>query len=122
MKDLSIRSITDDGFGRERPHKLKGSKFVTLNRKEDWKEVKEPGDYAWTTWAETFESLVLVCPFCGFEAPMPWLIKTNCKDPLDIAQELYCKKCATFFCIIKGVAYKSWIPLEQLKSYLKGEL
>lgn len=118
MKDLFIRSLTDDGFGRELPLKIKGSQFVTLKRKEEWLEVKEPGDYAWSTWAETFEMLVLVCPFCGFEAPMPWLIKTNCKDPLDIAQELFCKNCVTFFHIINGAAYKSWIPLEEFKKCL----
>ena len=119
MGNPTVRSILDDGKGRQFTSELHGVESVALKQKENFQEVREPGDYAWETWAESFDMLVLVCPFCGFEAPMPWLIKVDCKDPLDIVPELYCKNCVTFFYIIKGVAYKSWLPLENLKKALE---
>jgi len=106
---------TDDRLGRKlsKPE-LSG---IKMSLKEDWEMVKKAGDYTFIPY-ETIDCLIVMCPFCGFEAPVPWLVKVESKDPLEIKQELYCEKCHTIFHVIQGSAYKSWIPLDALKKCL----
>jgi len=115
---MGITTHYDDGRGHVLLKIEKSTDCVTMRKKEDFHDVAEAGDYAFETWAESFDFLVLVCPFCGWEAPMPWHITVVEKDPLDILQELSCSKCSTTFFIIKGTAYKCWLPMEGLKKCL----
>lgn len=114
---MQIRTLFDDGKGRvsleisEPP--------VVMHRKEHYSDISEKGDYAFDTWADTFDFLVMGCPFCGFGAPMPWLIKIITKEPLDILQELHCGKCHAGFVVIQGVAHRSWLPTEEFECLTK---
>lgn len=115
---IHVVTQIDDGRGRFLQDRKEPA--VIMTRKEDWHDVSAAGDYAFSEFAG-FEFLVVVCPFCGFEAPLPWLIKVVSTEPLTIDQELFCKKCDTFFHVIEGSAYKSWAQLkyEELKKHLK---
>lgn len=120
---IEIITQIDDGRGRLRQdYDERQKSAVTMTCKEDWRDVNDPGDYAFSHFVETFEIVVMGCPFCSFEAPLPLLIKITSRNPLTIAQELFCKKCDTFFHVIEGKAYKSWARLEfdRLNRHLKS--
>jgi hypothetical protein len=115
MADTTLTTIWDDGKGRipiQKSDEPESSFIVNLRLVEDWKEVSKAGDYAFScligTWS--YECLVLLCPFCGFEAPLPFLMTVQSKDPLQIKEELSCGLCSTRFYVIKGQAIKSWFP------------
>lgn len=102
----------DDGKGREfkfSPQE-KPEQPKILTEIEDWKKLQNPGEYAFHRLTIGLDCLILVCPFCGFEAPMPWLLTIVSKNPLEVAEELQCRKCSIHFYILKGYVSKSWLP------------
>lgn len=111
------RHLHYDGRGRW-PGKNFRVDFVTLNRNDF--EEKNAGDYSWLEFGG-FKFLLLSCPFCGFDAPVPALAKINFEEPLDLETELFCGNCLAYFQIIQGVAHRSWIPLEKIKNVLSEQ-
>ena len=113
MANVTETAHYDDGKGRTRPsNEPKKSDAVELRLIENWEEVSKPGDYSFScqigSWG--LEVLVMLCPFCGFEAPMPFLTKVEEKEPLTLAEEMRCGRCFVSFHVIKGKAIKSWFP------------
>jgi hypothetical protein len=111
MRDRSVTTVWDDGKGRLLPSKEPKKPDTIVLHLKDWHEISEHGDYAFTYELAfgVFECLVLRCPFCNFEQPVPTFTKVTKKNPLNIEEEMYCRNCLTFFHVINGIATRSWI-------------
>lgn len=110
---MGITVQYDDGKGRTRPSKEPAkSETIDLKYVKNWEDVKNPGDYSFSCQIGSWgvEVVVMVCPFCGFEAPLPFLIRVEEKEPLTLKDEMKCGRCSVSFHVIKGKAIKSWIP------------
>ncbi len=78
---------------------------VPLHLKKDLEGLTDSGDYCWQQHnAFPFDILILSCPFCNRDAPVPTLIKVFSKQPITIEGEMHCGFCGVGFRIIDGVA------------------
>jgi uncharacterized protein YbaR (Trm112 family) len=77
---------------------------VKLKQKDVWWHISQPGDYAWEECCE--QRLILACPFCGSDAPVPYTVTVEQKEPLTIVEELHCGFCEAAFEIRDGEAIK----------------
>lgn len=76
---------------------------VTLISSPNWRKSNTPGQYGWEV-VGGYEFLILICPFCGHDSPVPWLTEIKSKNPLELGEDLYCPKCETTFGVKDGIA------------------
>lgn len=113
MANPKLHQKVDDGKGIEKPLPSKPDN-IPLRKRASWNEVLLPGDYVWI---QTYEMnvLMMACPFCGFESPVPHTVPVEKSDPLQLGKEIYCVMCGQGFHVIGGKAIRSWGHLEFVK-------
>lgn len=107
MANPKLTQRIDDGKGREKPVPIRPDVFP-LSRQRDWTGGNlKAGEWVWV---ETFDIdfLILACPFCGMESPLPHTTKITSGDPLTLAEEISCGNCGDSFHVINNQAIRSW--------------
>jgi len=80
--------------------------IAPLKRRLHWSDISLPGEWAWVETLE-FDFLMLICPFCGFEAPVPHTNKVVSGTPLTLEEQLTCGNCGQSFHVFNDKAIKS---------------
>ena len=111
MANPELAQKTDDGKGREKPSPTRPDVFP-LKRQKEWTGGNlNSGEWVWVETID-IDFLILACPFCGMESPLPHTTKITTVDPLTLEEEISCGNCGENFHVINDKAIRSWGKIE----------